>query len=173
MDFTRQYLLKSSLSSVMICFIHTWFIEHMSSTCRTINSKQNCPTMLGYSLTKNSQYQCSHSQGKHDSQEFSILARSSTFPMKTVIGISNNLRHCYTNLAVLKVSNCPHKTSHSIMQLIIEYLHKLLSDPHSARCIDLKIMTMQSSLFDLYRVKVMNNLISSSIKKKLTTSILN
>ena len=39
MYFTCQYLLKLSSSSAMICFIHTWFTEHMSSTCRTINSK--------------------------------------------------------------------------------------------------------------------------------------
>ena len=99
MDFTCQYLLKLSLSPVMICFIHTWFTEPMSSSCRTIDSNSIVHTKFGYSLTKNSQYQCSHSQGKHDSSKFSILARSSTFPMKTGIGSSNNLRHCYTKLS--------------------------------------------------------------------------
>ena len=43
--------------------------------------------MLGYSFTKNSQYPCSHSQGKHDRKKFSILARSSTFPMKLALGV--------------------------------------------------------------------------------------
>ena len=48
MYFTCQYLLKLSSSSVMICFIHTWFTEPMSSSCRTIDSNSIVHTKFGY-----------------------------------------------------------------------------------------------------------------------------